>query len=589
MFLFNEYDMKKTTTFLPIILLLLIAVSSCKKDGGFLDKKSTAELNEAVVFNDSSLTMDYLAGLYADIGFDMDPRTTSGRGGIYSETTDESEGRYPAAGNVDKQITSGSFGSGFFGKVDGDWSYLYSDIRSVNIFLKNVDNGPLSAGLKERTKGEARFLRVWYYHFLMKYYGGVPLVGDKVYALEDKPDQKRATFEECTEYLVKELDAVAAVLPSSYTGLNYGRITSGACLALKSRILLFAASPLFNGGSFATTPELVKMTAYPAFDQNRWERARAAAKAVMDLGTYSLNIDNTTKPGNGFYRVFLQRVNNEFIFSRQLAPGKTLETQYNPPSRGGRNYYHYPTQEIVDMFPMLNGKPITDATSGYNAANPYANRDPRLGYTVIYNESLYYLNSDRRLSPVYTYKGAPQDGIVAISSNVATITGYYRRKGCDELAAVTGGGNNEGSLPLIRYAEILLNYAEAANEMGQTSVAMDAVKQIRLRAGITAGSDGQYGLSQNLTKDAARKIIQNERAIELAFEEHRYWDLRRWKLGDQLDGKFVTGMEITKTGTTYTYKRIPIRTRYFKTNSYLFPLPQAEIALNREILQNPGW
>lgn len=573
-----------------IIILAILAsgFSFCKKNGGFLDKKSTAELNETTVFTDSARTMNYLASIYGDIGFDMDPRTANGFGGCFSESSDESEGTYIAAGNIDKQITSGIYDNSFYQKLDGDWSYLYAEIRNINIFLKDIDGSPLSAILKARTKAEARFLRVWYYHFLMKYYAGIPLVSDKIYSIEDEPGLTRNTYEECVNYLVNELDEIAPKLPVSYGGLNYGRITSGACLALKSRILLFAASPFFNGGSFATNPDLIKVTAYPAFDISRWERAKIAAKAVIDLGVYNLNTDNTTKPGYGFYKMFIQRLTNEFIFSRLQAPGKTLETLYNPASRGGR-FIHQPTQELVDMFPMINGKPITDPTSGYNENNPYVNRDPRFGYTVMYNESLYYLNSAKGLAPVYTYKGAPQDGIADISSNNGTKTGYYRKKSCDDLAAKTGGGNNVGTLPLIRYAEILLNYAEAANEVGQTDVAMEQLRLLRIRAGIAAGANGQYGLPLGPSINDARNLIQNERSIELAFEEHRYWDIRRWRIGNKIAGKHITGMEITKNGNAYTYKRIPVRGRYFKSNSYLFPLPQLEITLNRKILQNPGW
>ena len=595
--------------------LALAGLSSCQEDS-FLDPQGADVLNEQIVFADSAYTIGFLTDLYNGIGFNLDPKQTGGNpGSIFAEVTDEAEGRYPAGGNMDKVIATGNFGGSFYTKMANDYDYLYGRIRQVNIFLKNVETSPLSANLKARTKAEARFLRVFYYHYLLKYFGGVPLVGDQVYDKEDAGDMPgRNTFEECVTYLVKELDEIAPLLPLNkvYFGtLDNGRVTRGAVLALKSRILLHAASPLFNGGSnpvnesnvpgsFATDPELLKLVAYPTYDQNRWEKALLATKAVMDLNEYSLVLDNATRPGNGFYNVFVTRMNNENIFAVQLAPGKVRETAYIPFTRGGRQYYHYPTQELVDKFPTINGLPVSGITKdpAFKENDPYSNRDPRLAFTVIYNTRPWFLQSARGLAPVYTYVGAPQDGIVDIAVNSATGTGYYRAKGMNEGTAVTGGGQNEGSLPLIRYAEILLNYAEAANEMGQTAEAMAQLVKIRERAGIREGMGVYgYGLPDSPTKEQARLLIQNERAIELAFEEHRLWDIRRWKIGGEvLDDKTLTGMRITKVGTanpgpntTYTYNRIPLRKRYFKANSYLFPIPQGEISLNPGMLQNPGW
>lgn len=567
----------------------LISLGSCQKNN-FLDSESTASLNKTVTFADSANTMDFLAGLYVDNSFNF-TMGSDNTGADFSKMTDEAEGRYPALGNFDKVFTQGTFNNSYYGSIANDWALFYKNIHNVNVFLEEVDNSPLSDALKVRVKAEARFIRAYHYSFLTKYFGGVPLVGDKVYSTADEADLIRSSYEDCVNYIVDELDAIANDLPLSYRGLDYGRITRGASLALKARVLLFAASPLYNGGSTATNPELIKLTAYPTYDKQRWEKARLASKAVMDLGLYSLNEDNSNpaKPGNGFYSVFIKRMNNEFILSVPMATGKEMEKAMNPYSRGGRNFYYYPTQELVDMFPMINGLPITDPASGYQASNPYLNRDPRFGATVIYNGSLYYLNSKKALSEVFTYVGAPDDGIVAVSSNKATITGYYTRKFCDELAAYTGGNNVDRSLPLIRYAEILLNYAEASNEMGNTVDAINALKLLRKRAGIVAGVNSLYGLPANPTLDELRSLIQNERAIELAFEHHRMWDIRRWKIGGKLDGKFVHGMQITKTGNNYSYKTIDIRTRYFKDIYYYFPIPKDDVTLNQALLQNPEY
>ena len=160
---------------------------------------------------------------------------------------------------------------------------------------------------------------------------------------------------------------------------------------------------------------------------------------------------------------------------------------------------------------------------------------------------------------------------------------------CDENAAITGGNNVDRSYPVIRYAEILLNYAEATNEMGNPADAMSTLKQLRVRAGISAGADNMYGLPANPSQADAREIIRNERGIELAFEGHRFFDIRRWKIGGTIDGHMMHGMQITKSGNNYTYKVINVTPRYFKDIYYYFPIPTDDVTFNPKLLQNPGY
>ena len=159
----------------------------------------------------------------------------------------------------------------------------------------------------------------------------------------------------------------------------------------------------------------------------------------------------------------------------------------------------------------------------------------------------------------------------------------------DELIPYSGGGNTNRVLPVIRYAEILLNLAEAANETGNTNLAMQQLYTIRDRAGIPAGADGSFGFPSNPSKDEARELIRKERFVELAFEGKRFWDIKRWKAASMIDGKYSQGMQITKTGSTYTYSKVNLQLLNFKDNLYLFPIPQGEISANLGILQNPGW
>jgi hypothetical protein len=450
---------------------------------------------------------------------------------------------------------------------------------------------PLSEAKKKRITGELKFLRAWYYHLLLINFGGIPLEGDNVYGITDVIDLPRSSFDESVNYITSELDAAANILPitADYAEQDYGRATKGACLALKSRVLLYAASPLFNGGAITQASAAVKpIVSYPSYSVARWQKAADAAEALINTGTYSLFEDNVTAPGYGFYNVFLKRVNSEYIFTFNRPVNRDFEGYYNPPSRGGAKN-STPTQQLAAAFPMKNGKAITDATSGYDAANPYANRDPRFGYSIIYNQSLYYSTTTSTKIVVNTYNGAATDGYTSNGTGPTT-TGYYSRKMCDENISSNSSFNTERGWPLIRYAEILLNYAEAINETGQTALAYPKLVAIRKRAGITAGADNLYGLKANMTVDEMRAAIQNERRIELMNEDHRWNDIRRWKIAVDVNNGFNKAINITKTGNVYTYQVVnTIRQHVFNPQHYLMPIPQSEVSKMPSMLQNPGY
>jgi hypothetical protein len=247
---------------------------------------------------------------------------------------------------------------------------------------------------------------------------------------------------------------------------------------------------------------------------------------------------------------------------------------------------------LVDAFDMANGKPITDPTSGYDPANPYVNRDPRFAYSIIYNGS-YYANNSGVQTPVYTYASAPTDGL-----GIATTSGYYARKMCDVNIAYGNGALTSRGYPLIRYAEILLNYAEAANESGQTVQATNALLQLRARAGIAPGSDNRYGIPAGITQADLREAIRKERHVEMCFEDMRFYDIRRWKIGEAIQNGYNNIMSITPKvagaisplGTAYNYSIIPsVRKHVFFPANYLMPLPQSEILKVPLMLQNPGY
>lgn len=556
---------------------MLVFLMGCQKEG-FLDKATVTDLTEENVFSDSTRTMDFLAGIYTDIGFSFRPNRF-GSGGL-DAASDEAEGKSQARANGYVQWVTASLNAA--NVQSSPWNLCYTNIRRANLFLKHIDNAPFSADQRSRARGEARFLRAWYYAMLLKHYGGIPLIGDTLYNASDDINTKRNTYEESVNYIVSECDAAAEDLPYEHLSLDYGRITKGACNALKSRILLYAASPLFNGGGTGGGAELTAITGYPEFDPERWKMAADAAWAVMASGFYQLHSDNITAPGYGFADVFTLRKNREYILAEMMPENKYLEGLWLPPSRGSLFPGAYPTQELVDAFSMKNGLPISDPASGYDPANPYANRDPRLDNTVIRNETKLLFDGTQQKETVYTYAGASPDGL----GGTGTPTGYYVYKMIDQNVTNAFFSTSERCLPMIRYAEVLLNFAEARNEYsGPDPDVYAAVEAIRERAGLDP-----YTLAPGLKKEEMREIIRNERRVELAFEEHRFWDVRRWKIAEEIDEKPVHGMQVTRQDDdSYTYQTFVVRDRSFRAPMYLWPIPLGQIIRSDELLQNPGW
>ncbi|MEX6691040.1 RagB/SusD family nutrient uptake outer membrane protein [Danxiaibacter flavus] len=564
--------------FFGAFLACICIVTSCTKEG-FLDKTTTTDLSETSVFSDSARSMDFLTNIYTNVDFSFSLTRFNGAAGL-DASSDEAEGPLSTTVTTYNQFASASVSA--FNIATDAWNTPYTQIRAVNQFLAHLPSVPFNDMLKRRTRGEALFLRAWYYATMLKHYGGVPLIGDTVYKESDKINTVRSTYEQCVNYIVQQCDDAASILPASYAGLDYGRVTRGAALALKARVLLYAASPLFNGGSDADG-DLKPLVSYPAYDANRWSLAAEAAKAVINLGAYNLYVDNNTKSGYGFYQLFQKRVNSEYIFAKMTPDNKDLENLWRPPSSGGSTTSgSFPYQNLVDAFGMKNGMAITDAGSGYDPANPYSNRDPRLDFTVTHNLSQIYVAYDQ-LRPVYTYDGEPNGN----GFGAGTPTGYYGNKMCNDNVVPNYFFNvSSRCYPMIRYADILLMYAEATNEFeGPNQEVYNAVEQVRQRAGLDP-----YQLKTGLTKDEMRKVIQHERRVELAFEEQRFWDVRRWKIADQTDSQTMTGMRVKKDDNgNYTYVIENVRKRSFRSAMYLWPIPQSETAKSTDLRQNPGY
>lgn len=480
------------------------------------------------------------------------------------------------------------------GYTDGRWSatnaysrWSFEGIRKANFFLEESVNADFSelrfdknyeAEMKRfnRYQYEVRFLRAYFYFNLARAYGDVPLI-TKVLTEEEANQVSRTPVAEVFDFIVKECDDIADELPVDYTKLENdaangtspetGRITKQAVLALKARTLLYWASPLFNEDN----------------DPTLWQRAAQASKDVLDfcdanniqLGKYS-EIWGTEN-----YKA------KEMIFVRRIGDTNSPETTNFPVGMENGNSGNCPSQTLVDAYEMqATGKAWNEEGSGYDANNPYSGRDPRLGMTIAVNGDKW---PDTNPNPLETYTG----GRNALPIAGATPTGYYLKKYLDsttDISSSTGSGGKRHSWVTFRLGEFYLNYAEAVfNYLGSadatdavfTMSPVEAVNKVRNREDVKM-PDFPSGMSA----DEFIQKYRRERMVELAFEGHRFWDVRRWKDGDSQ--KNIIEMQITKNGDNYTYKRVT-KSRYWNDKMYLFPIPDSEMRKNPNLTQNPGW
>lgn len=574
--------MKKIILGLIMTLLIHALLPSCKKAETQPVDVITSDLIWDVQDRNAVYAQQFLNNIYTYI-----PGGFNRVGGDYLDAA--SGDAIPSRNNTTIQYYTNGIVSTIY-NPDAYWANSYTGIREVNIFLANIDQVPFSNPQAIATwKAEARYIRALMYFELLKRYGGVPLVGDKIFTLDDNLQLARNTYSECVDYIVKECDAIKPNLNAdALAATSLGRITKGAGVALKCRVYLYAASPLFNGGGVETNATLKALTGYPTADPSRWQNVIAAAEELKALNYYTL-ISTGTNTQTAYYQnfmsIFTNKSNSEVILAKQAVNDFSVESNNAPigyvgtvASQGRTS----PTQGFVDAFPMTNGLAITDPLSTYNPAAPYTNRDARLTASVFYN-GMTWLNR-----PVETFDGGrdkPNTGIVQ------TKTGYYLKKFmADAFTTSTSYAAQSHNFVIFRFGEIVLSYAEALNEVGRVEDAVAQIVLIRKRAGVAPGANSRYGIPVGITQSDMRTLIQNERRIELAFEEHRFWDLRRWKLaGAALNGP-VSGMQITKDGNgALTYKVVQAANLIFTDKLYHMPLPYDEVIKNAQLLQNAGW
>ena len=461
-------------------------------------------------------------------------------------------------------IASGNF-TASLPRFQNDWAFYYAGIKSCNIFLENIDkNESLAAAVKDRMKGEARFVRAWHHFNLMKWWGDVPLLTKDITPDEAKV-VARSAKSDVLAFIVAELDAATAALPAKeqYAADDNGRITKAAAIALKARVLLYEGNRMAD--VVATCEQLINN-----------QSANGNYSLVADYS--SLFSDKT-----------INKNNSESIFSLQYVP--TLRTwgeyiDFAPISAGARSNNLSPSQELVDAYIMKNGKAISDAGSGYNENDIAANRDPRLTATIVYDK-YNWVNPDNSTQTIYIKPGSTTGG--ASSSNEystagqGTSTGYYWRKYWDPNNV--NGLNNGTNIHLIRYAEVLLMYAEAKQSLGQMTADVwdKTIKVLRTRAGFTEAGALDFPGTANM-----ENIIRNERRVELAMEGFRIDDIRRWKIAETVLNGLLHGARYGDIAIENGY--LPVQLRQFDaTKHYLWPVPPSERSLNSNLTQNPNY
>lgn len=588
---------------------LLGAFPSCKK---FLSQVPDDKQTIDDVFKKKSTTEQYLANVYAYIRSEGDWNNNSPWEGL-SDEIDVTYNDYPTysmnLGQWDRNRDSYNF-----------WRTYYQGIRSASYFMQRVDECPeLQDEQKTQYKAEARVLRAYFYAMLMRQYGPVIILPDLAVAPDASIDQfsfPRNTYDECTNFVSTEIDAAIPSLPVSQGSTQeYGRIKKGMALAIKARMLLYAASPLFNGNADYADfknpdgPQLISQQ----YDATKWKKAADAAKAVIDMPDYSLykELDGTgkIKPYESCKNVFLKDWNPEIILARVVSDGLySIDKNGSPYVLGGWSSWG-PTQQSVDAFFMANGRSIEDPASGYTetgfaatagtyyaagTSNMYVGREPRFYVDVTFNLSKWINNASNNNGgtgsapiTIQMYKGGNSG---QYTGRNWSRTGYCVRKmvnpsslvGPDKIAARTE--------VIYRLAEIYLNYAEALNEYapGHTDI-KKYINLIRERAGIPQYGAASGEVPEPASQDAWRQAIRKERRVELAFEYHRYFDTRRWKIAEQTDGGPMYGMDVNATTTADFSKRVVFETRVFLKKNYLWNILQNELSKDKNLVENPGW
>lgn len=552
----------KTKSIILTMAAAALLASSCDKylDTG-LDINNTSE---TVATSRSSL-WSFANAFYTPIIYGYSVIDSN----IFASASDEAQ-QTSASSNViyfNKGIVNAS--------VNPLWTYYnncYEGIRAANFFLDYVDDGKGMALLELNRNlitdavgyardvaslnhyiAEAHVARAYYYSELIKMFGGVPIV-EKTQEQSGGEKVARSSYDRCVDYIVSEIDAWKDKLAENWNDDNTreGRFTLGAALAIKARTLLYAASPLHN----------------PSGDWDKWNKAAQAAADVINLGTYSLDPDY-----GAYFRGGNSLSSAESIYIVRRAASNTMETNNYPIATSGGKSGVCPTENLVSAY---------EWTGTPDESDPYANRDPRLAASIVVNGSSWN-------GRVIAQAAGETDDMARAN---ASRTGYYLKKFLTDDLNLTQGATAQHNWVAYRYGEVLLNYAEAVNEAyGPSSTpagfpmsAKQALQMVRNRAGASLPAVTAS------TVDSFRDAVKHERRVELAFEDHRYWDLLRWKDAMTVLNQPVNGVKITRSGAVYTYTVQKVADRTFNERNYYLPFMRSEIENSAGTLeQNPGY
>ncbi len=607
--------MKKYKLILHFFAFLML-FSACKKNT-ILDQAPQDQYSDAVLWSDIGLADAYLLETYngSNIGFTQT---------MLSSVTDEAHSTFDHGAEV---YVQGNISPDNTAPWDGPetnfpyWNTYFANIQKINVFLKRIDGvadaypeseKPAIKARAEVMKGEALFLRALSYSKLVRTYGGVPILKDALNLGEDFNSITRSTFAETVKFIADDCNAAAAVLKTK-DQMELGRATKGAALALKSRVLLFAASDLTADGTAQN-----KYVGYESPDRTAlWTAARDAAKAVIDLNTYRLadfGAPDKAAVAKNYFEFFKAKdlSNNEIIWGKMYSASSGDKNQVNQ-WNGGNGWYLWasnaPTQNLVDAYEMEDGSSFSNhfkvdanglyqnISSQFHNKNPYYNRDPRFYGSILYDSAAWMPRPSglQSIDPLGVYSRrtfitmnggsvvSTSFGLDTRQSSVspfnASFTGYVMKKMLDnEIDAQSQ--SNENVWIELRYAEVLLNYAEASFQLGQTTEAATFINMIRTRAGMP-------DFTGNITS-----ALRYERQIELVFENNRWYDIRRWKILDKAltDAKGIDITETISNGNAVTvWKQISVEQRQALLKMYWVPIPSDEIRRAPQLEQNPGY
>lgn len=625
--------MKKRKLILLGLLTVALIPLSCNED--FLETQPLDSISADATWADGALAQAFVFNVYSSLGY----------GGFEEEglasLTDEA--MFTHSGRGINVITEGSLSPSGTGnnRIIPQWNEMYLAIRKANIAIQELPNATFDdQSLKDRLLGEAHFLRAYYYHQLMRYYGGAPLI-DRPYGLDEDYSVARSTFAENIDFIVADLNQAISLLDGK--DFTAGRASKLSAMGLKSRVLIYAASDLRDGPTASAKSSVLgsysnlDLVAYTSGDRAaRWNTAKAAAKAVLDETTgYKLDLTSpaTAEEAKETYISIAMgggsaigdpAARAELLFERTHTPLFTVESNWplggiHQGINNGPNGYHNwagntPIQQLVDDYQMMDGSDF-DWSNPEHAAAPYENRDPRLSATILYDGSGWKPRpSDVAAIDPYDeiQTGTYADGSGGIINGVdmrdspienwnGSRTGYYVRKFIDADPAVVDNQSSAQVVPwpFIRYTEIVLNYVEASIATGDEGEARNWLNKLRYRAGMPAITASGADLLE---------AYINERRVELAYEEHRFHDARRWMIADQTLGRGIKVMKVTaslKAGATprtpyqydptvydYTYTVVDNNdneTRTWDDKMYFMPLSRDEINRNELLVQNPGY